>query len=84
MVTCAAFSYATNQGELTAPRATACYCSNTNLAKQQAHCGYFGTLPASGKAVAHVRVLKRSAMARFRMSAFRTSLHEMLTCSPAV
>ena len=76
--------YATNHGELCAPRATADYCSNTNLAKQHAHCGYFGTLIACGKGVVHVRVFKRSAMARFRVSAFLTSLQDMLTCSQAV
>ena len=76
--------YATNHGELCAPRATANYCSNTNLAKQDAHGGYFGTLTACGRGVVHVLVLKRSAMARFRVSAFLTSLQEMLTCYQAV
>ena len=76
--------YATNHGELCAPRATTNYCSNTNLAKQHVHGGYFGTLTACGRGVVHVRVLKRSAMARFRVSAFLTPLQEMLICSQAV
>ena len=59
-------------------------CSNTNLAKQHAHCGNFGTLPSSGKARDHMRVRKRSAIAWFKNAIFLASLQETLMGAQAV